>query len=139
MQGHRFFFALFAVFISSGMLSTAMAGMESLTDDQMGAVQGMSGTIVSAHSASPLPLAASDTPGIVNTSGAVIEDSGHQVFSPGSLSKDIHPTLSNQNDVLFSIHMSISSVTHHNNDTHVVDAWSGNRYDFYPPYNDLNP
>jgi len=53
MTGYRVLFSLLAVLLTICMASPATADMKSLTDDQMGAVQGNSGTIVSAHSAAP--------------------------------------------------------------------------------------
>ena len=133
MKGYRFLFSLFVVFLTICMTSQVAADMKSLTDDQMGAVQGNSGTIVSAHSAAPKDLTASDTPGIVNTNGVTLTDNGQTVSSPGSLTKDIHPGSSNL-DVLFSIHMNVESVTYHTNNTCMVEGWSGNRVDFHSLY-----
>jgi len=129
MERHRFFSCLIGVLLMICMTLPATADMKSLTDGQMGAVQGHSGTIVSTHSVAPKNLTATDTPGIVNTTSATLESSGSEVFSPGSISKDIHPTLSSP-DVLFNINVGVSSVTHYHNNTRAVEAWSGNRFDF---------
>jgi len=137
MKRHRNILIMITALVSFGAFSAAMAGMESMTDDQMGAVQGMNGTIVSTNSASPQTLVAQDAPGMTNTTGAVIDEAGKQVFSPGSLTKEIHPT-SESTDVLFSIHMNVESVTYRTNNTRMVEAWDGNRVDFQTLYNDMN-
>ena len=67
MERHRFFSCLIGVLLMICMTLPATADMKSLTDGQMGAVQGHSGTIVSTHSVAPKNLTATDTPGIVNT------------------------------------------------------------------------
>ncbi|MCB2149209.1 MAG: hypothetical protein KQI81_22200 [Deltaproteobacteria bacterium] len=120
-----------------GVTSSAMAGMQTMTDDQMGLVQGLSGTIVSTRHLQPKSLKAVDTPGLVNTIGVQLKDSGNQVFSPGSLAKDIHPTSSSP-DVLFSIHMNVSRVSYRENNTRMVEAWDGNRVDFQSVFTDMN-
>jgi hypothetical protein len=133
MERHRFFFCLIVALSLICTTSPAMADMKSLTDNQMGEVQGHSGTIVSAHSAVPKDLTSTDTPGIVNTTGVTLTDSGKTAYSPGSLTKDIHPGSSNP-DVLFSIHMKLESVTYRTNNTRMVEGWSGNRVDFQSLY-----
>lgn len=133
MKGYGFSFSLFVVLLTICMTSPATADMKSLTDDQMGAVQGNSGTIVSAHSAAPKDLTSSDTPGIVNTAGVTLTNNGQTVSSPGSLTKDIHPGSSNP-DVLFSIQMNVESATYRTNNTRMVEGWSGNRVDFQSLY-----
>ncbi|BBO73649.1 hypothetical protein DSCW_10660 [Desulfosarcina widdelii] len=133
MKGYCFFSCLFAVLLTISVASPATADMKSLTDDQMGAVQGNSGTIVSAHSAAPKDLTSSNTPGIDNTTGVTLTDNGQTMSSPGSLTKNIHPGSSNP-DVLFSIHMNVESVTYRTNNTRMVEGWSGNRVDFQSLY-----
>ncbi|WP_319409810.1 hypothetical protein [uncultured Desulfosarcina sp.] len=120
-----------------GAIASAMAGMETMTDHQMGLVQGLSGTIVSTRHLQPKSLEAVDTPGLVNTIGVQLKDSANQVFSPGSLAKDIHPTGSSP-DVLFAIHMNVSRVTYRENNTRMVEAWDGNRVDFQSVFTDMN-
>ena len=133
MKGYRFCLWLICILMSFCVTSPATADMKSLTDDQMGAVQGNSGTIVSVHSAAPKDLTATDTPEIANTIGVTLTDNGQTVASPGSLTTDIHPG-STSPDVLFSIHMNVESVTYRTNDTRMVEGWSGNRVDFQSLY-----
>jgi hypothetical protein len=137
MKEHRFCFWLICMLLTICIPSLSMADMESLTDDQMGAVKGHSGTIVSPHAAAPNSLVATDTPESVNTAGVVFADNGKTVHSPGSLTKDIHPGSSSP-DVLFSIHMNVESVTYRTSNTRMVEAWSGNRADFQSLYMEMN-
>ncbi|WP_319525303.1 hypothetical protein [uncultured Desulfosarcina sp.] len=137
MERHRFFSCLIGVLLMLCTASPARADMKSLTDDQMGAVQGHSGTIASAHADDPQDLTPDDTPGIVNTTGATLADNGKTVYSPGSITTDIHPGSSSP-DVLFSISMNVESVTYRSNNTRMVEGWSGNRVDFQSLYMDMN-
>jgi hypothetical protein len=63
MRRQRFIRGVMAAVILTGMTSPAMADMESMTDDQMGTVQGLSGTIVSSHPVLPRPALSADSPG----------------------------------------------------------------------------
>ena len=133
MKEHRFCLWLICILLTLCTTFPAAAGMKSLTDDQMGAVKGNNGTIVSPHTAAPQHLTSTDTPENVNTAGAAFADNGKTVHSPGSLSKDIHPGSSSP-DVLFSIHTSVESVTYRTNNTRMVEGWNGNRVDFQSLY-----
>ena len=128
---------LISALFLTGVTSLATAGMEALSDGQMGQVQGLSGTIVSTRQLQPKSLETIDTPGLVNTAGVRAVADEKTVFSPGSLATDIHPGSSSP-DVLFSIHMNVNSVTYRKNDTRMVEAWDGNRVDFQSVYTDMN-
>jgi hypothetical protein len=110
-----------------------MADMESMTDDQMGTVQGLSGTIVSSHPVLPRPALSADSPRVDDSNGRIAGETAKQVFSSSTLDKNIHPGSGNQ-DVLFSIHVDVDSMTYRSNDTRMVEAWSGNRVDFQSVY-----
>jgi hypothetical protein len=130
--------ALICALFLAGVTSLATAGMEALSDGQMGQVQGLSGTIVSTRQLQPKSLEPIDTPGLVNTAGVRAADDEKTVLSPGNLATDIHPGSSSP-DVLFSVHMNVNSVTYRKNDTRMVESWNGNRVDFQSVYMDMNP
>jgi hypothetical protein len=129
---------LVLAFFLTGVTSLATAGMEAMSDGQMGQVQGLSGTIVSTRQLQPKSLETIDTPGLVNTAGVRAVEDEKTVLSPGSLATDIHPGSSSP-DVLFSVHMNVNSVTYRKNDTRMVESWNGNRVDFQSVYMDMNP